>query len=88
MGYEDVKDKMNVDVGVDIYGEIIGVPPKLVVSNAEVAEVRRERAVEQERLEQQQLMMQAAESFAGAAKDGAGALADIGSIGQGGSPGG
>jgi len=66
IGYENVTDKFDADQAVDEYGSLIGVPPRLVVPDDAVAEVRRERETERQKqlaLEQQQLQMQTAKDM-------------------------
>ena len=60
IGYENVKDKYDADQAVDDYGSLTGVPPKLVVPDDAVAEVRREREVERQRLIAQEQQAQEA----------------------------
>jgi len=83
-----VLDKINFDEAVDQVAEMNGVPPNLLRSTEEVAQIRQERA---EQMAQQQQMAQLGQ-LAGLAKEGAGAMKEAGaaaamSVGQGG-PGG
>lgn len=77
LGYENILDKFDADEAIDIYSDIIGTPPTLVVPDEAVAELRQEREVERQRLEQQQMLLQVAETGASAAKDGADAVQTI-----------
>jgi len=52
----DVLDKLDADQSVDEYAEMLGVPPKIVVSDDNVQKIRQER---QEMIQQQQMMEQA-----------------------------
>jgi len=51
----EVLDKFDADQSVDEYAEMIGVPPKVVVSDDVVEEIRQERAAQ---MQQQQMMEQ------------------------------
>lgn len=46
-----VLDKIDMDEGVDIYADMLGAPPSLVVSDDDVAEVREARAQKQQQQE-------------------------------------
>lgn len=69
MGYEEVGDKYDADQSVDVYADLIGAPPRLVVPDDEVAETRQARAEEQQRQLQAQQELEAAKVGAGAVKD-------------------
>ena len=61
MGYENVRDKLDADQTVDEYGTLIGVPPRIVVPDDAVAEIRQEREAErQKQLELEQQAQQVA----------------------------
>ncbi|KKN29925.1 hypothetical protein LCGC14_0839240 [marine sediment metagenome] len=68
-GYEEVLDKFDADQSVDEVADLTGVPPRLVVPDDAVAEVRQERAEEQERQLQAAQALEAVKVGAGAAKD-------------------
>tara|TARA_Y100000034_G_scaffold126646_1_gene178171 strand:+ start:260 stop:1924 length:1665 start_codon:yes stop_codon:yes gene_type:complete len=74
MGYDQINDKLDADQALDNYSSLIGVPPRLVVPDDAVAEVRQER--EQERQEQLQQVAQV--QAAAGMKDEAAAVKDIG----------
>lgn len=61
----DILDKFDSDQFADIYADQLGVDPRMIVGNEQVAVVRQQRA--QAQAQQAQLM--AAEQMAGAAKD-------------------
>ena len=63
----DVLDKFDADQSVDEYAEMIGVPPKIVVPDDVVQQIRAERAQAQ----QQQMMMEQANQAAQTANVGA-----------------
>ncbi len=50
IGYEDARDKADADQAADEYGTLIGVPPRLVVPDDVVAQVRQEREAERQKL--------------------------------------
>ncbi len=61
LGYENVRDKFDADQAVDEYGALIGVPPRLVVPDDAVAEIRQAREAErQKQLELEQQAQQVA----------------------------
>lgn len=55
----DALDKINVDETIDAYAASIGVPPSVVATNEQVAQIREQRA-QQQAMEQQMQMAQAA----------------------------
>ncbi len=63
--FPEVKDKLNIDATVDVYGGMLGVSPTIVRTDEEVAAMREQRAQAQAK-EQQMMQAQAA---AGVAKD-------------------
>ncbi|UQZ90844.1 phage tail protein [Deltaproteobacteria bacterium Smac51] len=67
-------DKLNIDEAIDEVAEMNGVPPSLIRSNEEVAELRAQR---EEQMQQQQ-MMAAMQSGADVAATGARAAKDLG----------
>lgn len=67
----DVLDKFDADQAVDVYADLIGSPPSLVVSDDKVKEVRAARAQQQQQMAQAEM----ASKMAPAAKDGAQAAA-------------
>lgn len=73
MGYDAVLDKLDADQAIDDYGSLIGVPPRLVVPDEQVQQVREAR--EQER--QAQLQAQQQQIEASTIKEGAGAVKDL-----------
>jgi len=56
----EVKDKLKMDQFVDEYASITGVPPTLVATDEEVAEIRAVRAQQQQQAQQMAMMQQAA----------------------------
>jgi hypothetical protein len=54
----EVLDKLDADQSIDEYAEMLGVPPKIVVSDDQVAKIRAQRA----EMQQQQMMMEQAQS--------------------------
>lgn len=62
-GWPEVVDKFDADQAIDEYSRAIGVPPKVVVSDEDVAVIRQQRAEQQ----QQQLALEQAESVANTA---------------------
>ena len=63
-GYPQVLDKFDADQAVDEYSQLIGAPPRLVVSDEQVAEVRAQRA----RVQQAQTAMEMGQGAANIAK--------------------
>jgi hypothetical protein len=63
----EVLDKFDADQSVDEYAEMLGVPPKIVVSDENVQKIRAERA----EMEQQHMMMEQAQAGANVANTGA-----------------
>lgn len=57
-----VLDKIDFDQAVDEYAEAIGAPPRLVLSDKKVAELRQARAQAQQQAQAMQAMVQAAQS--------------------------
>jgi hypothetical protein len=66
----EVLDKFDADQSIDEYAEMLGVPPKIVVSDDQVAEIRQQRA----EMEQQHMQMQQAQAGADVASTGAQAV--------------
>lgn len=56
----NVLDKIDMDEGVDIYGDMLGAPPSLIVPDEQVASVRNQRAQQQQQAMQAQMAAQAA----------------------------
>ena len=54
----EVLDKLDADQSIDEYAEMLGVPPKIVVSDDQVAKIRAQRA----EMQKQQMMMDQAQS--------------------------
>jgi len=59
-GVPSVLDKINSDQLVDVYADITSIPPELVLSDDEVAELRANRAAQAQAAQQQQNIQQAA----------------------------
>jgi hypothetical protein len=57
----EVLDKMDFDQAVDEYGEALGVPPRIIRSDEDVAQLRQGRAQQQQALQQGQAAMTAAQ---------------------------
>lgn len=74
----DVLDKFDADEAVDQYGDMLGVPPSIVVPDDKVAEVRDARAQKQRAAEQSEMMA----TTAPALKQGADAAAVLAGAGQ------
>ena len=55
-----VLDKIDMDEGVDIYGDLLGAPPSVIVPDDEVAQIRRARAEQQQQQQQAEQAAQAA----------------------------
>lgn len=55
-----VLDKIDMDEGVDIYGDLLGAPPSLIVPDEQVKKVREGRAAEAQRAAQAEQMAMAA----------------------------
>ena len=60
----EVLDKFDADQSVDEYAEMLGVPPKIVVPDDVVQQIREQR----EQMQQQQMAMEQAQMGAQAAK--------------------
>jgi hypothetical protein len=58
VGFESVVDKFDADQAVDEYANLIGSPPRLVISDEDVAKVREQRA---QQLQRQQVIEMAAQ---------------------------
>lgn len=56
-----VLDKVDMDQAVDEYGEMMGVPPRMVRPDEAVAEIRKQRAAQQQAMEQAAMAQQAAQ---------------------------
>lgn len=74
----EVLDKYDADEAADQYGDMLGVPPSIVVPDDKVAEIRKQRAQKQQQAEQAQMLA----TTAPAIKDGADAAAVLASAGQ------
>ena len=74
-GYESVLDKFDADQAVDEYGHLIGAPPRLVVPDGQVAEIREQRAQQLQQQRQQDMMLELAKS--GIAPAASAAMADL-----------
>jgi len=61
-------DKVNVDQLIDEYGEGAGLPPKVIRTDEEVAEIKQSRAQAQEQQAQAERASQVVPAMAGAAK--------------------
>lgn len=57
----DVLDKVDLDQAVDEYGDMMGVPPRLIRPDEQVAEIRQQRAAQQAAMEQAAIAQQAAQ---------------------------
>lgn len=55
-----VLDKIDMDEGVDIYGDLLGAPPSIIVPDEEVAQIREARAEQARQAAQAEQMAQAA----------------------------
>ncbi|MDA0798718.1 MAG: portal protein [Chloroflexi bacterium] len=64
LGFEGIKDKFDADQAVDEYAHAIGVPPRIIVSDEEIAKVRQER----QQMQQMQQMMEMGQQAANTAK--------------------
>lgn len=64
IGKTDALDKFNADQAVDDFGAAIGVPPKLIISDDQVAAIREERAAKQQQAETMEMASQAADMAA------------------------
>ncbi len=84
MGYEQALDKGDADQGIDDYAALIGVPPRLVVPDGAVEEVRREREAERQRQLEEDRRIVAMKTESAAARDVATASrdADLGVLQQ------
>lgn len=56
----NVLDKIDMDEGVDIYGDLLGAPPSIIVPDDEVSAIRNQRAQQQQQMMQAQQAAQAA----------------------------
>lgn len=72
MGYESARDKFDADQSIDVYSEVIGVPPSVVVPD-EVVQAKRER---DRQLQQAQAALDAGQQAASIAQTAAGAKTD------------
>ena len=63
-GWESAVDKFDADQAIDEYSRAIGVPPRVVVSDEDVAAIRQAR----QEAQQQQQALEQAESLATTAK--------------------
>ncbi|WP_454618364.1 portal protein [Bradyrhizobium cenepequi] len=74
----DVLDKLDADEVADQYGDMLGVPPSIIVPDDEVKKIRDGRAQKQKQAEQAQMMA----TVAPAMKDGADAASVLATAGQ------
>lgn len=58
----DVVDKFDFDQAVDEYGDMTGVPPRLIVSDDKVAAIRAQRAQQQQQLQAQATAIEGADA--------------------------
>ena len=79
-GFEEAKDKFDADQAVDLMADLTGTPPEVVRSDDAVAEIRKQRAQQQEEARQAELEAQQAQ----AAQGNANAQATLASAPQGG----
>ena len=77
LGYEEILDKYDADQAVDEYSSLIGVPPRLVVPDSTVAEVRQKREAER----QQQIAAEQKAQAAAQMKDEAAAVGALNQVG-------
>jgi hypothetical protein len=68
------KDKLDFDEMIDLIGDMHGVPPKLIRSDEQVAEIRAQRAQQMQQMQQMEMMMRGA----AIAKTGADAIKSAG----------
>lgn len=76
----DVLDKFNSDEWADVYSDMLGVDPNLIVADQDVAIVRQQRAQQQQAVQAgqaAQVMADSANKLAGADTSGKNALTDI-----------
>jgi hypothetical protein len=57
----EVLDKFNADEAIDAYSDMVGVPPKLIRSDAEVEEIRAARRAQEQQVQQNEMARQALE---------------------------
>jgi len=77
-----VLDKLNMDQTIDVYSEMVSVPPSIVRTDDEVAEIRQQRAQAQQAQQQAEMMAQnakTAKDLSETSLDGNTALAKLGS---------
>ncbi len=60
----DVLDKLDIDETVDAYGDLLGVPSRLIVSTDKATAARQQRA----QVQQQQMALQAGQAMAAGAE--------------------
>lgn len=75
-GKVDALDKFDADQAIDDYGKAIGVPPNIILSDDDVAEIREARAKQ----EQQTQIMEMAQQAATVAKDAGAASTEEGTL--------
>ncbi len=56
----EVMDKFDADQAADVYGEMLGVPPSIIVSDDKVKAIRAERAKQQQQAQQAEMMAKVA----------------------------
>lgn len=81
----DALDKINVDETIDAYAASIGVPPSVVATNEQVAQIREQRAQQQAMAQQMQMAQAAvggAQALGNTPMDDNSALAALGGGGQ------
>lgn len=72
-GRPEVLDKLDADQAVDVYADMIGAPPDIIVADDRVAEIRKQRT----EMMQQQAQAEQAAKLAPAANQGANAIATL-----------
>jgi hypothetical protein len=61
-GFQSAADKFDADQAIDEYSSLIGVPPRLVVPDEQVAAIREQRAQQQQQMQMMEMAKQAAET--------------------------
>lgn len=82
-----VLDKVDLDEAVDVYGELVGVPNRVIRSDDAVKKLRQQRAMQQQAQQQQEAALasvQAAKDLSGIPADGNNVLSQMMGGGQGG----
>jgi hypothetical protein len=76
----EVLDKLNADKWADVYSDLLGIDPRLVLDSDEVAAIREQRAKAQQQMQQQEAIAQQAQNaknLAGADTSSKNALTDV-----------